>query len=48
MTIQEWKREFARLYQEMKEDVGTDNLEIRIYEKGNAFQSTIKTEVIID
>ena len=48
MTIQEWKREFTKLYQEMKEDVGTDNLEIRIYEKSNAFQSTIKTEVIID
>ncbi len=48
MTIQEWKQEFAKLYQEMKEDVGTDNLEVRIYWKGNAFQSTIKTEIIID
>ena len=48
MTINEWKQEFAKLYQKMKEDVGTDNLEVRIFEKGNAFQSAIKTEVIID
>lgn len=48
MTIQEWKQEFAKLYQEMKEDVGINNLEVRIYEKGNAFQRIIKTEVIID
>jgi hypothetical protein len=48
MTIQEWKQEFAKLYQEMKKDVGTDNLEVRIFDKGNAFQSIIKTEVIID
>jgi hypothetical protein len=48
MTIHEWKQEFAKLYIKMKEDIGTDNLEVRIYEKGNAFQSVIKTEVIID
>lgn len=32
MTINEWKKEFAKLYQKMKEDVGTEELEILIKE----------------
>ena len=32
MTINEWKQEFAKLYVKMKEDIGTEKLEILIKE----------------
>ena len=46
MTINEWKNEFEKLYHKMKEDIGTEHMEVSIIEERTHISHNISTSEI--